>query len=87
MPENVAVSSSRTAELWERAQALIPGGVNSPVRAFKSVGGDPVFFASAQGAYLVDVDGNRYVDYVGAWGGNTRHRSARRAHHRYTRYG
>jgi glutamate-1-semialdehyde 2,1-aminomutase len=67
MPEPVA-STTRSAELWEKAQRLIPGGVNSPVRAFKSVGGDPVFIASAKGAYLTDVGGNRYVDYVGAWG-------------------
>ena len=55
-------------ELFERARQLIPGGVNSPVRAFRSVGGEPFFAASAQGAWLTDVDGNRYVDYVGSWG-------------------
>ncbi|MEX0812296.1 MAG: glutamate-1-semialdehyde 2,1-aminomutase [Chitinophagales bacterium] len=55
-------------ELFKRAQNFIPGGVNSPVRAFKSVGGDPIFFKSAKGAYLTDVDGNRYIDYVGSWG-------------------
>jgi hypothetical protein len=55
-------------ELFARARQLMPGGVNSPVRAFKSVGGEPFFAASAQGAWLVDVDGNRYVDYVGSWG-------------------
>jgi glutamate-1-semialdehyde 2,1-aminomutase len=55
-------------ELFSRAKQLMPGGVNSPVRAFKSVGGEPFFAASAQGAYLVDVDGNRYVDYIGSWG-------------------
>jgi len=54
--------------LFERARALLPGGVNSPVRAFKSVGGEPFFVARADGAYLYDVDGNRYVDYVGSWG-------------------
>jgi len=48
--------------------AHIPGGVNSPVRAFKGVGGKPVFFRKAEGAYLVDEDGNRYIDYIGAWG-------------------
>jgi glutamate-1-semialdehyde 2,1-aminomutase len=52
----------------ERARKVIPGGVNSPVRAFKSVGGDPVFFAKAKDAWLTDIDGNRYIDYVGAWG-------------------
>ncbi|MEB3223812.1 MAG: glutamate-1-semialdehyde 2,1-aminomutase [Candidatus Sericytochromatia bacterium] len=60
--------STRSATLWRDAQALIPGGVNSPVRAFKSVGGDPVFVASAQGAWLEDVDGQRYIDMIGAWG-------------------
>ena len=52
----------------ERACNVIPGGVNSPVRAFRGVGGDPVFFARAAGPYLYDVDGNEYVDYVGSWG-------------------
>ena len=55
-------------DLFVRAQALMPGGVNSPVRAFKSVGGEPFFAARAEGAYLIDVDGNRYVDYIGSWG-------------------
>jgi len=55
-------------ELFARAKQLMPGGVNSPVRAFKSVGGEPFFAASAHGAYLIDVDGNRYVDYIGSWG-------------------
>ncbi|MCH8327521.1 MAG: glutamate-1-semialdehyde 2,1-aminomutase [Candidatus Marinimicrobia bacterium] len=54
--------------MFAQAQALIPGGVNSPVRAFKSVGGEPVFMASAAGATLTDVDGNVYVDFVGSWG-------------------
>ncbi|MGH8044328.1 MAG: glutamate-1-semialdehyde 2,1-aminomutase, partial [Stenotrophomonas sp.] len=54
--------------LFTRAQALLPGGVNSPVRAFKSVGGEPFFVERADGAYLYDVDGNRYIDYVGSWG-------------------
>jgi len=54
--------------LFERAKAVIPGGVNSPVRAFRAVGGDPVFFARGEGAFLTDVDGNRYLDYVGSWG-------------------
>jgi glutamate-1-semialdehyde 2,1-aminomutase len=53
---------------FERAKELIPGGVNSPVRAFKSVGGNPVFIKSAKGAYLHDVDGNSYVDLIGSWG-------------------
>lgn len=59
---------SLSAELFTRAQRTIPGGVNSPVRAFKSVGGTPVFIDRADGAYLYDVDGKRYIDYVGSWG-------------------
>ncbi|HEX2474850.1 MAG TPA: glutamate-1-semialdehyde 2,1-aminomutase, partial [Lacipirellulaceae bacterium] len=55
-------------ELFQRAQQLMPGGVNSPARAFGAVGGEPIFFARGQGAYLWDVDGNRYIDYVGSWG-------------------
>ncbi|WP_282247331.1 glutamate-1-semialdehyde 2,1-aminomutase [Stenotrophomonas sp. PS02300] len=54
--------------LFTRAQELLPGGVNSPVRAFKSVGGEPFFVERADGPYLYDVDGNRYIDYVGSWG-------------------
>ncbi len=54
--------------LFTRAQVLLPGGVNSPVRAFKSVGGEPFFVQRADGPYLYDVDGNRYIDYVGSWG-------------------
>nr|VFK52257.1 MAG: glutamate-1-semialdehyde 2,1-aminomutase [Candidatus Kentron sp. TUN]VFK52457.1 MAG: glutamate-1-semialdehyde 2,1-aminomutase [Candidatus Kentron sp. TUN]VFK56384.1 MAG: glutamate-1-semialdehyde 2,1-aminomutase [Candidatus Kentron sp. TUN] len=54
--------------LFTKAQKYIPGGVNSPVRAFHGVGGDPVFFQSAEGAWLVSEDGRRYIDYVGAWG-------------------
>lgn len=55
-------------ELFQRALKLMPGGVNSPVRAFKSVGGTPFFTARADGAYLWDVEGKRYIDYVGSWG-------------------
>lgn len=55
-------------QMFERAKQTIPGGVNSPVRAFKSVGGTPVFIAKADGAYIYDVDGKAYVDYVGSWG-------------------
>ena len=58
----------KSRQLFERAQARIPGGVNSPVRAFRAVGGTPVFFERASGPYLWDVDGNRYIDYVGSWG-------------------
>lgn len=55
-------------QLFQRAQASIPGGVNSPVRAFKSVGGTPLFIKNAKGAYLYDVDGHRYIDYIASWG-------------------
>jgi glutamate-1-semialdehyde 2,1-aminomutase len=57
-----------TKNLFKAAQEHIPGGVNSPVRAFKSVGGDPIFLSRAQGAYVFDSDGNQYIDYVGSWG-------------------
>ncbi|MFB3090371.1 MAG: glutamate-1-semialdehyde 2,1-aminomutase, partial [Gammaproteobacteria bacterium] len=57
-----------TNNLFKAAQEHIPGGVNSPVRAFKSVGGDPVFLSRAQGAYVYDSDGKQYIDYVGSWG-------------------
>lgn len=59
---------TRSSTLFHQAQTLIPGGVNSPVRAFKGVGGDPIFFKEGRGAYLTDVDGNQYIDYVGSWG-------------------
>ncbi len=59
---------TRSEELFKQAQTHIPGGVNSPVRAFKGVGGDPFFFKKAKGAYLIDEDNNRYIDYVGSWG-------------------
>jgi len=62
------MDTSRSHALFSRAQSLMPGGVNSPVRAFKSVGGEPFFVQRAEGAYLIDVDGNRYIDYVGSWG-------------------
>jgi glutamate-1-semialdehyde 2,1-aminomutase len=54
--------------LFQRAQKVIPGGVNSPVRAFRAVGGDPIFIAHAQGCHVTDVDGRTYIDYVGSWG-------------------
>ena len=66
--ESQAMKNDRSHDLFTRAKELIPGGVNSPVRAFKSVGGEPFFAQRAEGAYLFDVDGNRYVDYVGSWG-------------------
>lgn len=60
--------ASRNQQLFEQSQRLIPGGVNSPVRAFRSVGGTPVFFKRGEGAYLWDEDDKRYVDFVGSWG-------------------
>src|SRR5689334_52492 len=60
--------TDQSRALFRRAVERIPGGVNSPVRAFRSVGGDPLFIRSAQGARLEDADGNRYLDYVGSWG-------------------
>jgi len=63
-----SLNLSRSHTLFEEAQQLLPGGVNSPVRAFRAVGGNPIFIASAQGPYLYDVDGNRYLDYVQSWG-------------------
>ena len=60
--------ASKSEELFLKAQKSIPGGVNSPVRAFKSVGGTPLFIERAEGAYLYDVEGKRYIDYVGSWG-------------------
>jgi glutamate-1-semialdehyde 2,1-aminomutase len=62
------MTTSRNDVLFERAKKLIPGGVNSPVRAFKAVGGTPRFVQRAQGAYFWDADGKRYIDYIGSWG-------------------
>jgi glutamate-1-semialdehyde 2,1-aminomutase len=59
---------TRSQSLQQRAERFFPGGVNSPVRAFRAVGGDPPFIESAQGAWLTDADGNRYIDYFGSWG-------------------
>ena len=59
---------NRSSALFKEAQNYIPGGVNSPVRAFNGVGGTPIFFERGEGAYLYDVDGNSYIDYVGSWG-------------------
>jgi glutamate-1-semialdehyde 2,1-aminomutase len=59
---------TKNEDLFQRAQKTIPGGVNSPVRAFRSVGGTPRFFARGEGAYVFDADGKRYIDYVGSWG-------------------
>ena len=62
------MNNTKSNILFNQAQSHIPGGVNSPVRAFKSVGGNPIFMKSASGAYLTDVDGNNYVDYINSWG-------------------
>lgn len=62
------MSNDKSRKLYDLALEHIPGGVNSPVRAFKGVGGNPLFFKAGQDAYLIDADNNRYVDYVGAWG-------------------
>ncbi len=64
----MSTESSRNDTLFERARRVIPGGVNSPVRAFRAVGGTPRFITRAEGAYLVDADGKRYIDYIGSWG-------------------
>src|SRR5216683_8104789 len=64
MPSNRA----RSQEAFQRACRLIPGGVNSPARAFGAVGGQPLFIARGEGPYLYDLDGNRYLDYVASWG-------------------
>ena len=58
----------KSERIFSEAKEYIPGGVNSPVRAFKSVGGNPIFMKRGEGAYLVDVDGNKYIDYIGSWG-------------------
>src|SRR5438309_5920631 len=62
------MKTKRSAALFTRAQAIMPGGVDSPVRAFKAVGASPLFIKRASGAYLEDVDGNRFIDYVMSWG-------------------
>ena len=58
----------RSSQLFKEANIVIPGGVNSPVRAFKAVGGTPIFVKKAKGAYLYDEDGNRLIDYINSWG-------------------
>src|SRR5579885_1630765 len=62
------MNTQRSDALFAHARELIPGGVSSPVRAFKAVGGQPLFIERGEGAYLYDADGNRYIDYVGSWG-------------------
>lgn len=64
----MSYTTAKSKEFFERAQLSIPGGVNSPVRAFKSVGGTPLFMTSGKGAYMYDADGNQYIDYINSWG-------------------
>ena len=59
---------NKSIAFFQEAQNLFPGGVNSPVRAFRAVGGQPLFIERGEGAYLFDVDGNRFIDYVLSWG-------------------
>lgn len=65
---NTTIKTTKSQEVFAAAQNLMPGGVSSPVRAFKSVGGQPIVFEHVKGAYIWDVDGNQYIDYVGTWG-------------------
>ncbi len=65
---NTTIKTTKSQEIFAAAQHLMPGGVSSPVRAFKSVGGQPIVFDRVKGAYIWDVDGNQYIDYVGTWG-------------------
>lgn len=65
---NTTIKTTKSEEIFTAAQKLMPGGVSSPVRAFKSVGGQPIVFDRVKGAYIWDVDGNQYIDYVGTWG-------------------
>lgn len=65
---NTSIRTTKSQEIFAAAQKLMPGGVSSPVRAFKSVGGQPIVFDRVNGAYIWDVDGNKYIDYVGTWG-------------------
>src|SRR6204780_2442193 len=64
----MSLTLTRSNALRQRAEGLFPGGVNSPVRAFRAVGGEPPFVVRGEGAYLWDADGNRYIDYFGSWG-------------------
>src|SRR5215470_8922077 len=68
MPVSLKRDLHRSIELQSRAEKFLPGGVDSPVRAFRAVGGNPPFVVKGEGAYLWDADGNRYLDYFGSWG-------------------
>ena len=65
---SASLTDTRSAELYRRALELMPGGVNSPVRAMRAIGREPIFIERGEGAEIVDVDGNRFVDYVCSWG-------------------
>jgi glutamate-1-semialdehyde 2,1-aminomutase len=62
------MNNQKSIAAFKEAQQHIPGGVNSPVRSFRSVGGNPLFIAKASGSKVTDIDGNTYIDYVGSWG-------------------
>ena len=68
MIEHLHQAGKNSVEAFERARSLMPGGVNSPARAFGAGGGTPLFIDRAEGPYLFDIDGNRYIDYIGSWG-------------------
>ena len=68
MVTTTSFNTTKSEAIFTAAQKLMPGGVSSPVRAFKSVGGQPIVFDRVQGAYAWDVDGNKYIEYVGPWG-------------------
>ena len=64
----MALNHNKSKQYFTKAKRIIPGGVNSPVRAYKAVGGNPIFISSAKGSKIYDVDGNEYIDYVLSWG-------------------
>jgi len=68
MPSTTSRKAEQSRRLQQRAESMIPGGVNSPVRAFGSVGGDPPFIMRGKGSHIFDADENEYIDYVGSWG-------------------
>src|SRR5215469_18455057 len=68
MPSTTLRKTEQSRRLQERAESMIPGGVNSPVRAFKAVGGDPPFMVRGKGSHVWDADQNEYIDYMGSWG-------------------
>ena len=68
MPSTTSRKTEQSRRLQQRAESMIPGGVNSPVRAFRSVGGDPPFIVRGKGSHIWDADENEYIDYIGSWG-------------------